>query len=301
MTVIAGAMVKRTYRQVGANEALVIVSANGPARVRFNGSIVIPVLQRGELVDTSLHSIDLQLLGPRGVHCRDNIRADVQAAFFIRVNRTAEDVLRVAQTVGCGRASDPEHLRSLFEGRFEDALRTLFKELDFEDLSARREEVRDQIMSFIGRDLNGFCLEDVAIDRIEMTAAEHLDSGNILDAQGLRKIAEITASQDTRTRELTQEAERRRVQQEVEAAEAIAALDLQRAEAEARQRREIDLLRARELETTIQLLLETQARIQEAKPEGLDAELEALVSAREAELQALIDARKKELTEVQKD
>jgi uncharacterized membrane protein YqiK len=35
----------------------------------------------------------------------DNMRADIKVAFFVRVNQTSQDVLKVAQAVGCERAS----------------------------------------------------------------------------------------------------------------------------------------------------------------------------------------------------
>ena len=45
---------------------------------------------------------------------------------------------------------------------------------------------RDAVVAVIGRDLNGYVLEDVAIDYLEQTPKHLLDPSNILDAEGIR-------------------------------------------------------------------------------------------------------------------
>ena len=49
--------------------------------------------------------------------------------------------------------------------------------------------------------VNGYVLEDVAIDYLEQTPKSLLDQFNILDAQGIRKITELTAAQNVRREE----------------------------------------------------------------------------------------------------
>lgn len=55
-------------------------------------------------------------------------------------------------------------------------------------------ELRDDHLELmvIGRDLNGYVLDDVAIDGLEQTPIELLDPNNVLDAQGIRKIRSLT-------------------------------------------------------------------------------------------------------------
>src|SRR5690606_20474430 len=140
--------------------------------------------------------------------CKDNIRADIKVTFFIRVNQTQADVLNVAQAVGCARASDPRTLEDLFGAKFSEALKTVGKRLEFEDLYNKRDEFRDDIIDLIGTQLNGYSIEDAAIDYLEQTNVGALDDMNILDAQGIRKITELTAIQRVRTNELSNRAKR---------------------------------------------------------------------------------------------
>jgi hypothetical protein len=131
-----------------------------------------------------------------GPHLRDNIRADIKVTFFVRVNKTVDDVLKVAQSIGCARASDQKTLEDLFTAKFSEALKTVGKQLEFEELYKKRDIFRDQIISVIGKDLNGFVLDDAAIDYLEQTPLELLDPHNILDAQGIKKITDITTVQN---------------------------------------------------------------------------------------------------------
>jgi len=107
-------------------------------------------------------------------------------AFYLRVNETAEDVLKVAKSIGANRASDKGAVHELFAAKFSEALKTVGKQTEFVQLFENRQDFREQIIEVIGDDLNGYVLEDVAIDYLEQTPIQQLDSNNILDAEGRR-------------------------------------------------------------------------------------------------------------------
>jgi hypothetical protein len=89
-------------------------------------------------------------------------------------------------------------------------------------------------------------LEDAAIDFLEQTPLEHLDPQNILDAQGIRKITEMTAAQNVDTNQLRQKERMEIGRQNLTADEAVFQFEQQRADAEARKNKEIDIAQARE-------------------------------------------------------
>jgi uncharacterized membrane protein YqiK len=253
-------------RQVEQGKALIISSfITGTVRVSFTGSLVWPPFHKTEEMDISVKTIEIDRRGTDGLICRDNIRADIKVNFFVRVNKTQEDVIKVAQAIGCVRASSQDTLENLFSAKFSEALKTAGKRLDFEDLYTKRNEFRDMIIEVIGTDLNGYQLEDCAIDYLEQTPLEHLDPSNILDAQGIRKITELTAIQHVKTNEF-QNAEKKQIKkQDVEAAEAIYELERQQAEAAARQRREIESVQAREQAETLKVQAEERVKAEQAR------------------------------------
>lgn len=256
-------LVSRLFKKVSQGRAL-IISKMRKVDVTFTGAVVLPILHKAEFMDISVKTIEVGRLGRDGLICRDNIRADIRITFFVRVNKTVEDVIKVAQAIGTDRASDQATLQELFAAKFSEAVKTVGKHLDFVDLYTQRDEFRDRIMAVIGTELNGYSLEDAAIDYLEQTPLLQLDAQNILDAQGIRKITELTAAEHVRTNEFRRREEKEITRQNVEAREAVLELERQQADAENRQRREVETLRAREEAEILRVQAEERLKAQTA-------------------------------------
>ncbi|EHN80203.1 SPFH domain-containing protein [Streptomyces coelicoflavus] len=255
--------VSRLFRKVEQGKAL-IVSKMRKVDVTFTGQVVLPVLHKAEVMDISVKTIEITRAGKEGLICRDNIRADIRITFFVKVNKTIEDVVKVAQAVGTARASDRDTLQELFHAKFSEALKTVGKQMDFTDLYTKREELRYRIIEVIGVDLSGYHLEDAAIDFLEQTPLTQLDPANVLDAQGIRKITELTAVEHVRTNEARRTEEKEITRQNVDAREAVLELERRQADAEIKQKREIDTTRAREEAETARVVEEERLRAQTA-------------------------------------
>ncbi|MFB4423349.1 flotillin family protein [Streptomyces sp. QL37] len=259
ITVALVFVITRLFRKVEQGKAL-IISKTKKVDVTFTGAVVLPVLHKAETMDISVKTIEIRRTGREGLICQDNIRADIHITFFVRVNKTVEDVIKVAQAIGTERASDKAAIQEFFAAKFSEALKTVGKQLDFVDLYTKREEFRDRIIRVIGTDLNGYHLDDAAIDFLEQTPMAQLDGANILDAQGIRKITELTAIEHVRTNEFQRTEQKEITRQDVDARETILELERRQAEAEIKQRREVETLRAREESAT--------ARVQEEERLG---------------------------------
>ena len=99
--VAAGIMFSRFYRKVGPEEAIVRSGKGGLHAVSGDGIWIIPILHRAEMMDLSVKRIEIKRQGSSGLICKDNVRADIEVAFFVRVNNKKEDILQVAQSLGC--------------------------------------------------------------------------------------------------------------------------------------------------------------------------------------------------------
>ncbi|RSN17072.1 hypothetical protein DMH25_04875 [Streptomyces sp. WAC 01325] len=263
VTALAVLVVSQLFRKVEQGKAL-IVSKLRKVDVTFTGQVVLPVLHKAEVMDISVKAIEITRTGKDGLICRDNIRADIRITFFVKVNKTVEDVIKVAQAVGTARASDRDTLQELFHAKFSEALKTVGKQLDFTDLYTKRDELRYRIIEVIGVDLNGYHLEDAAIDYLEQTPLTQLDPANVLDAQGIRKITELTAVEHVRTNEAQRTEEKEITRQNVDAREAILELERRQVDAETKQKREIATVRAREEAETARVVEEERLRAQGA-------------------------------------
>lgn len=260
-----GMMLTRFYRKVDQGKALIINKMRKEPDVTFTGGIVFPIIHRAEVMDISLKTIEVARDGHDGLICADNIRADIKVTFFVRVNKTMDDVLKVAQNIGCERASQSETLVELFAAKFSEALKTVGKKLEFEQLYTQRDDFKDEIIRVIGRDLNGYVLDDCAIDYLEQTPLTSLNKDNVLDARGIRKITQITAEQNLQTNSLRQNERKEFARQNLEADEAILELERRRADAEAKQQREIETVKAREAAETSKVQSEEHQRSESAR------------------------------------
>lgn len=255
-------------RKIHPGKAGISVGLGG-LRVAFDYMIRIPVVQNFEEMDISVKKLEIHRKGKDGLVCRDNIRADISVAFYIRVEATEESVRKVAQMLGSERVSDMEKLRELFEAKFSEALKTAGKQMEFHELFTERIKFREQIQATIGKDLDGFLLQDVAIDYLEQTPLDQHDPSNVLDAEGIKKITEITQRERVVANEHTQRAQ---VQVEKENADAdIAKREQKRRNEEdtAKQMRAITEVKANE-EAEARKVIE--ARRQEVEGKRLEAE-----------------------------
>ncbi|MBU2862728.1 hypothetical protein KO489_02620 [Reinekea forsetii] len=281
------AFFKAFYVKVEQGVALIVNDLSATPKVKFTGGFVIPVIYKKELMRISLITMEVDRRGKDGLICADNMRADITVAFYLRVNETAEDVLKVAKSIGADRASDKTSVNLLFNAKFSEALKTVGKQIEFVNLFENRQEFREKIIEVIGDDLNGYVLEDVAIDYLEQTPKSSLDPSNILDAEGIRKITELTASQNIQTNNFERDEELAIKKKNVETVEAMLELERQQSDAEAKQKREIETIIAREEAET--------KKVQEE--ERLKAEQSTIITDQDLAVQTENQKREMEVAE----
>ncbi|WP_062056646.1 flotillin family protein [Aquimarina longa] len=282
------------YRKIPQGESLVRTGFGGTAVAFDKGLYVIPVLHKVEIMDISIKKIEIERTGVNGLICKDNIRADIKVAFFVRVNKSVEDIINVAQTIGCNRASEIDTLRSLFDAKFSEALKTVGKKFEFVELYEARREFRDEIIDIIGTDLNGYILDDCAIDDLEQTSLGVLKPDNILDSEGIKKITELTAAQNIKSNLIKRDEEKVIRKQDVEAREAILELDKQLAEKEEQQKREIANIKSREEAETLKVAEEERLKSETAR---IATEEKVKVAEENMERQIIVASKNKQRTD----
>lgn len=282
------------YKKVPQGKAIVRTGVGG-TKVSFNGMTVVPVFHRMEWMDITVKKVEINRTGKDGLICRDNMRADIKVVFFVRVNPKTDDVLKVSQTIGVDRASKEETLNQLFEAKFSEALKTVGKRFDFVELYDARERFREEIVGTIGTQLNGFVLDDAAIDYLEQTTIEFLHDDNILDSEGIKKIADLTAKQHIAANKIRNEEKKVITKQDVEAKEAILELDRQLAEKEQVQKREIAAITAREEAETAKIQQEEKLRSERAR---IGTEEEVAIANENKDRQVIVAEKAKQRTEV---
>ncbi|WP_342608547.1 peptidase [Vibrio tritonius] len=231
-----------------------IVNGLERTRASLTGTFVWPVINQYEYMDITRKKISVIRSGKKdkdgeeyeGLHCRDNIRADLKVDFYIGVNHEEEDIVRVAKLFTAKEASNIERLKEHFQPKFSEALKTAVKQFEFEELLTNRRAFRDAVVTVIGSEMDGFKIYDVVIDKIDQTSLDAHSPDNILDVEGIRKISMITAQKNTETNAIRQDEQTIIKKKNVEAEANRLQLDKQEKESIARTQREIEIIKAQE-------------------------------------------------------
>ena len=255
--VIIVAIALRFFHRATQDISLVRSGLGGTRTVIGGGMIVIPLLHNVTRVNMNTMRLELARTHDKALITGDRMRADVVAEFYVRVRPQRQAVELAAQTLG-SRTLDPEGLKSLVEGKFVDALRSVAAEQTMEELHANRRgfahAVADQLEESLTR--NGLELDSVSITALDQTDIQYFNPSNAFDAEGLtrltqqieeRKKKRNDIEQDTsiavqrktleteRTRlDLEKESEYARLQQQYDIADRRAQQQAEIAEAEAR-------------------------------------------------------------------
>lgn len=210
---IIGRFLASRYKRVeGLGQALVVTRTGGKRDVSLTGTFVWPVINQMERIDITRKLIDIERIGRKantgdkyeGLSCKDGIRANMKVDFYIGVNPEADSIIKIAEHFGCAAASSEDALKIYFSSKFSEVLKTVVRNFDFQELLDNRNKFREDVIAMLENDLDGFILHQVSIDTLEMTPLEDLDETNIIDAEGIRKITEITSEKNIKTAELDQ-------------------------------------------------------------------------------------------------
>ncbi|MGE3635661.1 MAG: flotillin family protein, partial [Sandaracinaceae bacterium] len=231
---------QRIYKKTRANQAFVRTGRGGVAVIRDGGAFVVPFLH--ELVEVTLTTLKLRVARKNedALITQDKLRADIEAEFFVRVQPDEESILQASRSLG-ERMGDPDAVKELVEDKLVSALRTAAAGKTLEQLNSERDAFLTEVMKLVGDDLraNGLILETVTISRLDQTDDRFLKAENIFDAQGRRKIAEITQINLTERNRLVREGERLRMQEDVNTRRELLSLEQAEQEAEARTKAEV--------------------------------------------------------------
>jgi flotillin len=123
---------------------------------------------------------------------------------------------------------------------------------------------------------------------------DHLNSKNILDAEGIKKITELTANQNILANQIRNDEKKTITKQDVEAREAILELERQLAETEEKQHREVQSVKAREVAETKKIQEEQRLKSERAR---ISSDEEIAIAEQNKDRQIIVAQKNKERTD----
>ncbi len=267
-------MFNRFLVKAGSGEALVKTGWGAPQpQVSLSSAFVVPLFNRVETLDLTVKTVRIVRRKQESLSCADGIRAECEVDFYIKINPVEEDIRHVATTIGPARAASIEILRELFEAKFADALKTAGAKLSFDQLYQNRRVFRDEVLRALGQEgdqdviLNGYKLDDVAIQYLEQLPLEMHNEDNVLDARGRKEIAQRTSAEVEAANLRLRQKEVTIAEQNREARLRQLAIEQNIKEQEAKQNREVSESAAREHAGAQKTLAEQERVAEEAKIE----------------------------------
>jgi uncharacterized membrane protein YqiK len=258
----------KLYRKTAANEALVKTGLGGSKVILDAGDWIIPMVHQVVPVSLETMKLEVERQGGDALITNDNLRVDVKAEFFIRANPNKEDILQAARSLG-HKSVDAGAVSRLVGEKLVSALRSVAAQKDLGSMHTDRKAFASAVQELVAEELsqNGLLLETVTISRLDQTDPHGLSDENIFDAQGKKKITEITAQARVERNRLEKEAEQRMTQQNVTTAQQVYTLEQQRATAQADQERNVANVQAERAREKQQFQIEQERAVRQAEIE----------------------------------
>src|SRR5436305_11732682 len=301
--------VTRLYRKASANMAFVRTGWGGAKPVLAGGTFVVPVGHQVIPVSLETMRLNVERRGPHALITKDNLRVDLSAEFYIKVQANSDDIVQAARSLGA-RNVQADAVSELVQEKLVSALRTVAATKELVELHAKRDEFASAVQEIVTHDLasNGLTLESVTISTLDQTDPNELQERNVFDAQGLRKIAESTQKARVERNIIEREAEKQVSEKNVATRKSILELSRQQAEFEAEQKMNVaNVQAAREREIAEFKLTQDEAisRRDIEKMKNVETtEVERMLAVEQAQiskkLQLTAKLREQEQAEIQK-
>lgn len=288
VVVVAVYILQWLYRRSTKETAFVRTGFLGEKVVVNSGAFVIPVLHEITPVNMNVLRIEVARRDAQALITKNRMRVDIAAEFFVRVGATKEAVASAAQTLG-RRTLQEDGLRSLLEGKFASAMRTIAARMTLEELHEQRGDYAQHVRDLAAQSLaaNGLDLETVAVVDLDQTGLEFFDPSNAFDAEGLTQITEAIEGR----RKMRNEIEQRTLvdirNQNLTAQKQVYDIDRDQEYARLEQERELEVRRAAQRSD---LVRERALREQESEQAQLSSR-EAVEKSRIAQERSLTDER----------
>lgn len=263
---VAGLVVAKLYTRSSKERAFVRTGLGGQKVVLSGGAIVLPIFHEIIWVNMSTLNLSVQQIEKKSLTTKDRMRVDVSVDFYVRVANNVESIANAAQTLG-QRTLKPEELKTLIEGKFVDALRSVATQMTMTELQDQRAEFVKGVQAAVSVDLakNGLELESASLTRLEQTRKDFFDVNNVFDAEGLTSMTRETESRRKMRNDIEQDTKVAIQQKDMQTAEQSLTISLQQEQATLKNAQDVARMRAEQQAEVARTAADSEKQSEQAK------------------------------------
>jgi len=243
--ILAILFLNRFYKKATREVALIRTGAGGQLVVLDGGCLALPFLHKVSEVNMKTTQLEIQRAGPKSMITLDRLRVDAAAEFYVRVQPTREGVATAAQALA-GKSFRAAELAETLEGKLVDAMLSVAARYTMDGLQDNRGKYVAEVSSALDDNLakNGLVLESVSLTRLDQTPFHALDENNAFNALGMRRLAEIIATNKKERAAIEADAEVSVRQSQLEATKRRLVIEQEQEEAQLEQHLRVETRRA---------------------------------------------------------
>lgn len=277
---VIGIILTRMYQRASKECSFVRTGVGGQKVVINGGALVLPVLHEVIRINMNTLKLSVQKKSEEALITKDKMRIDVTADFYLRVKPESDAIANAAQTLG-KKTMNPQELKTLLEGKFVDALRSVAAEMNMDELYEKRTDFVQRVQSAVAEDLlkNGMELETVSLTSLDQTEMKFFNPENAFDAEGLTKLTEIVQSRRKLRNDIEQDTDIQVKKKNLDAEKQRLEIDKQTKFLQASQVQEVEVQAAERAAETARQKAEQERIAKEAKIEADKSVQVASISA----------------------
>ncbi|VVT27827.1 Flotillin [Hoeflea sp. EC-HK425] len=233
LLIIAIWFLQRYYAKATLDTALVRTGLGGKRVVIDGGCFALPILHQIQRVSMGSVTFPVHRKGRESLLTKDQLRADIEMEFELRVEPTAEGIATAAQVLGMRIARGGDAIREVVGGALINAMQDAAARRNLADIHLDRSGYTAEVTQAVAEHAArlGLAMVSTSLVSVDQSDLSQLNESNAFNAQGMRRLAEMVAEQ--RKARIKVETETEIAIRESRLAQHQRQLELQRAEQEA--------------------------------------------------------------------
>jgi flotillin len=233
LLVIAIWFLQRYYAKATLETALVRTGLGGRRVVIDGGFFALPILHQVQRVSMGSVTFPAHRKGRESLLTKDQLRADIEMEFELRVEPTPEGIATAAQVLGSRIARGGDAIRDVVGGALINAMQDAAAKRNLAEIHLDRSGYTSEVTASVAEHAArlGLAMVSTSLVSVDQSDLSQLNEGNAFNAQGMRRLAEMVAEQ--RKARVQVETQTEIAIRESRLAQHQRQLELQRAEQEA--------------------------------------------------------------------